>query len=83
MCSRAFRLAHLTITLIVIRCLQDRQFEVRMSNVSRLPPSPKTVHVERDISVSQQVELDSAVTAIIASERPHMENPGGESLKYL
>ena len=44
-----------------------------MSNVTRLPPFPKMVHVEADIPVSQRDEFDRAMIGIIAGERPRME----------
>jgi hypothetical protein len=44
-----------------------------MSNVTRLPPFSKTVHVEVDIPVSQRDEFDQAMISILADERPRME----------
>ena len=44
-----------------------------MSNVTRLPPSGKKVHVEADIPASQLDEFDRAITAIVAGERPRMD----------
>jgi len=44
-----------------------------MSNVTRLPPSGKKVHVEADIPASQLDEFDRAITAIAAGERPRMD----------
>lgn len=44
-----------------------------MSNVTRLPPHPKTVHVEADIPVSQRDELERAIVDVIAGERPRMD----------
>ena len=44
-----------------------------MSNVTRLPPFPKTVHVEAEIPVSQRDEFDRAMIEIIAGERPRMD----------
>lgn len=44
-----------------------------MSNVTRLPPFPKMVHVEADIPVSQRDEFERAIIGIVAGERPHME----------
>lgn len=41
-----------------------------MSNVTRLPPFPKTVHVEADIPISQRDEFERAIVEIIAGERP-------------
>ena len=40
-----------------------------MSNVTRLPPSGKRVHVEADIPASQLDEFNRTVTALIAGER--------------
>jgi hypothetical protein len=44
-----------------------------MSNVTRLPPFPKTVHVEADIPVSQRDEFERAMVDIVAGERPRMD----------
>jgi len=44
-----------------------------MSNVTRLPPFSKTVHVEADIPVSQRDEFERAVVDIVAGERPRMD----------
>ncbi len=44
-----------------------------MSNVTRLPPSRKKVHVEADIPASQLDEFDRAITALVAGERPRMD----------
>ena len=44
-----------------------------MSNVTRLPPHPKTVHVEVEIPVSQRDEFERAMVDIIAGERPRMD----------
>ena len=44
-----------------------------MSNVTRLPPSGKKVHVEADIPASQLDEFDRAITALVAGERPRMD----------
>jgi hypothetical protein len=44
-----------------------------MSNITRLPPFPKTVHVEADIPISQRDEFERAVMEIIAGERPRMD----------
>ena len=44
-----------------------------MSNVTRLPPHAKTVHVEADIPVSQLDEFERAVADITAGERPRMD----------
>ncbi|MEO7208179.1 MAG: hypothetical protein ABI145_15685 [Steroidobacteraceae bacterium] len=44
-----------------------------MSNVTRLPPFPKTVHVEADIPVSQRDEFDRAMIEIIAGARPRID----------
>ena len=43
-----------------------------MSNVTRLPPHPKTVRVEAEIPVSQRDEFERAIVDIIAGERPRM-----------
>jgi hypothetical protein len=44
-----------------------------MSNVTRLPPHPKTVHVEAEIPISQRDEFERAIVDIIAGERPRMD----------
>jgi hypothetical protein len=44
-----------------------------ISNVTRLPPHPKTIHVEADIPVSQRDEFERAIVDIIAGERPRMD----------
>jgi hypothetical protein len=44
-----------------------------MTNVTRLPPFAKTVHVEADIPVSQRDEFDRAMIEIVAGERPRMD----------
>ena len=44
-----------------------------MSNVTRLPPFSKTVHVEADIPVSQRDQFDRAVIEIVAGKRPRMD----------
>ena len=44
-----------------------------MSNVTRLPPHPKTVHVETDIPISQRDEFERAIVDIVAGERPRMD----------
>lgn len=44
-----------------------------MSNVTRLPPFPKTVHVEAEIPVSQRDEFERAIVDIVAGERPRMD----------
>lgn len=44
-----------------------------MSNVTRLPPHPKSVHVEADIPISQRDEFERAIVDIIAGERPRMD----------
>jgi hypothetical protein len=42
-----------------------------MSNVTRLPPFSKTVHVEADIPISQRDEFERAIVDIIAGgDRP-------------
>lgn len=45
-----------------------------MSNISRFPPSAKTVHVEADIPASQLTEFNEAIVALVAGERPRMDN---------
>ncbi len=44
-----------------------------MSNVTRLPPSGKKLHVEADIPASQLDEFSRAVSALTAGERPRMD----------
>jgi hypothetical protein len=44
-----------------------------MSNVTRLPPHAKTIHVEADIPISQRDEFERAVVEIVAGERPRMD----------
>ena len=44
-----------------------------MSNVTRLPPFAKTVHVEAEIPVSQRDEFERAIIDIVAGERPRMD----------
>ena len=44
-----------------------------MSTITRLPPFPKTVHVEADIPSSQCDEFDRAMIGIVAGERPRMD----------
>jgi hypothetical protein len=44
-----------------------------MSNVTRLPPHAKTVHVEADTPISQRDEFERALVDIIAGERPRMD----------
>ena len=44
-----------------------------MSNVTRLPPFAKTVHVEADIPISQRDEFERAMIEIVAGERPRMD----------
>jgi len=44
-----------------------------MSNVTRLPPFSKTVHVEADIPVSQRDEFERAIVDIVAGGRPRMD----------
>ena len=43
-----------------------------MSNVTRLPPFAKTVHVEAEIPVSQRDEFNRAMVDIVAGKRPRM-----------
>lgn len=44
-----------------------------MSNVTRLPPFPKIVHVEADIPASQRDEFDRVMISTVAGERPRIE----------
>jgi hypothetical protein len=44
-----------------------------MSNVTRLPPSGKKVHVEADIPASQLDEFERTIAAIAVGERPRMD----------
>jgi len=44
-----------------------------MSNVTRLPPFSRTVHVEADIPISQRDEFERAIVDIIAGGRPRMD----------
>lgn len=44
-----------------------------MSNVTRLPPHPKTVRVEVEIPISQRDEFERAIVDIIAGARPRMD----------
>jgi hypothetical protein len=44
-----------------------------MSNVTRLPPFSKTVHVEADIPISQRDEFERAMVDIAAGKRPRMD----------
>lgn len=44
-----------------------------MSNVTRLPPFPTTVHVEADIPLSQRDEFERAMVEFIAGDRPRMD----------
>jgi hypothetical protein len=44
-----------------------------MSNVTRLPPFSKTIHVEADIPISQRDEFDRAMMEIVAGDRPRMD----------
>ena len=44
-----------------------------MSNVTRLPPFSKTVHVEADIPISQRDEFERAIIDIVAGARPRMD----------
>jgi hypothetical protein len=44
-----------------------------MSNVTRLPPSGKKVHVEADIPASQLDEFERTIAALAAGERPRMD----------
>jgi hypothetical protein len=45
----------------------------RMSNVTRLPPHPKTARVEVEIPISKRDEFERAVVGIIAGERPRVD----------
>jgi hypothetical protein len=42
-------------------------------NITRLPPSNKTIHVEAEIPISQSDEFDRAMVEIVAGERPRMD----------
>ena len=44
-----------------------------MSNVTRLPPFPKSVHVEADIPISQRDEFERAIVEIVAGARPRLD----------
>jgi hypothetical protein len=44
-----------------------------MSNVTRLPPFSKTVHVEAEIPISQRYEFERAIVEMIAGERSRMD----------
>ena len=44
-----------------------------MSNVTRLPPFAKSVHVEAEIPVSQRDEFEWAMVEIAGGERPRMD----------
>jgi hypothetical protein len=44
-----------------------------MSNVTRLPPFAKTVHVEAEIPISQRDEFERALVEIVAGGRPRMD----------
>lgn len=44
-----------------------------MSNITRFPPSAKTVPVEADFPASQLSEFNLAITALVAGERPRMD----------
>lgn len=44
-----------------------------MSNLIRLPPSSKTMHVDADIPISQRDEHDQAIIGIVAGEHPRMD----------
>ena len=46
---------------------------IPMSNVTRLPPSGKKVHLEADIPARQLDEFERTITAIAAGERPRMD----------
>jgi hypothetical protein len=42
-------------------------------NITRLPPSKKTIHVEAEIPISQRDEFERAMVEIVAGERPRMD----------
>ena len=44
-----------------------------MSNISRLPPFAKTVHMEVEIPASQRDEFERAMIEIVSGERPRMD----------
>jgi hypothetical protein len=44
-----------------------------MNNITRLPPSKKTILVEAEIPISQRDEFDRAMVEIVAGERPRMD----------
>lgn len=44
-----------------------------MSNITRLPPFQKQVHVEADIPISQVDEFDKMMVALRAGDRPRMD----------
>jgi len=44
-----------------------------MSNITRLPPFSKTVHVEADIPISQRDEFERVMVDIVAGKRPRMD----------
>jgi hypothetical protein len=44
-----------------------------MSNITRLAPYAKTVHVEAEIPISQRDEFERAMVGIIAGGRPRMD----------
>jgi hypothetical protein len=44
-----------------------------MSNISRLPPSKRTVHIEAEIPASQVDEFNRAVAEIVAGDRQRMD----------
>jgi hypothetical protein len=46
-----------------------------MSNVTRLPPFAKTIHVEAEIPISQRDEFDRAMVALEVIEKATNENP--------
>jgi hypothetical protein len=47
--------------------------DMEMSNVTRLPPFSKTVHVEADIPLRQRDEFERAIIDIVAGARPRMD----------
>ncbi|MGC2460438.1 MAG: hypothetical protein WA446_05580 [Steroidobacteraceae bacterium] len=42
-------------------------------NITRLPPSKRTIHVEAEIPISRRDEFDRAMVEIVAGERPRMD----------
>jgi hypothetical protein len=52
-------------------------------DITRLPPSEKTIHVKAQIPISQRDEFDGAMTEIVAGERPRMDAPDREETGRL